>query len=67
MVQLPADTPDTNPDGFIVAMPVLLLLHTPPVSLLERVEVLFAHNTNVPVILATVGKGLTETVVNTLV
>ena len=54
---MPAATPVTTPDVEIVATPVLLLVHRPPVDVLLNVVVEPAHTTIVPVMAA--GSGCT--------
>ena len=57
-VSIPPEIPVTTPvPATTVAIPVLLLLHIPPVELLLRVTVAFTQTTAVPVIDA--GNGLT--------
>jgi hypothetical protein len=63
IVALPSDTPLTKPPVPTVAMPVALLLHTPPLVALARVVVVFAQRVLVPVIAATVGNAFTVTIV----
>ena len=67
IVATPADIPVTNPVVLIEAILVLLLVHTPPLTLLERAEVVLTHNARVPEMSAEVGNGLTETTVKTSV
>ena len=63
MVAVPADMPDTAPEGEpTVAIAVLLLLHVPPVVASPSVVVAPAQTLVVPVIAA--GAGLTVTVAN---
>jgi hypothetical protein len=50
-----------------VAAETLLLTHTPPVVVLERVVVVLAQSVKVPAIDGTIGKGLTVTVTDTTV
>ena len=52
MIAVPAATPDTIPDVPIVATPVLLLAHVPPLVVDESVVVAPAHKEVVPVIAA---------------
>ena len=61
MVAVPAATPVTMPDVPIVATPVLLLAHVPPVGVLLSVDVLPTHTTGDPII--NPGSGLIVTVV----
>ena len=62
MLAVPALTPVTNPVlEPIVAMPVLPLLHVPPVVALARVDVVPAHIAVAPVIAA--GSGFTVIIV----
>lgn len=62
MVTVPADTPSTNPDVEpIVAIPVLLLLHTPPAVASFKVVVPSTQTLVTPVIED--GKGFTVTTV----
>ena len=63
MVEVPADTPVTTPELFIVATAALLLLHVPPVVASLNVVEFPIQTLVVPVIAATVGKGFTVTVV----
>ena len=60
MVTVPAATPVTMPDVPIVATPVLLLAHVPPLVIEDRVVVDPAHTVVVPVIAA--GSAFTVTV-----
>ena len=60
MVAVPAATPVTIPDVPIVATPVLLLAHVPPLVVEDRVVVDPAHTEVVPVIAA--GSAFTVTV-----
>ena len=57
MVAVPAATPDTMPDVPMVATPVLLLAHVPPLVVDDKVVVEPAHTEVVPVI--TAGSALT--------
>jgi hypothetical protein len=51
MVAVPCDTPVTDPDNVpTVAIAVLLLLHVPPLGVLERLVLALSQTTNVPVI-----------------
>jgi hypothetical protein len=59
MLAVPAFTPVTTPDAFIVAF-ALLLFHVPPVGVLLSVVVRFLHTWVVPLI--TPGNGFTDTV-----
>lgn len=59
MVAVPADTPETRPDGPTVAMPILLLLHDPPAVGQESDVLLPRQVAAVPEIAA--GKILTVT------
>ncbi len=52
MVAVPDATPDTIPDVPIVATPVLLLAHVPPLVVDDSVVVDPAHKAVVPVIAA---------------
>jgi hypothetical protein len=64
MVAVPAATPLTTPvAGSTVAMPVLLLDHTPPVVALASVIVEFVQTDPAPVISATTGSAFMVTVV----
>ena len=66
MVAEPAVTPVTTPEASIVATPVALLLHVPPLVASASVVVADVHTVVVPVIDAGVaGKGLIVTVVAT--
>ena len=60
MVAVPAATPVTMPDVPIVATPVLLLAHVPPLVVEDRVVVDPAHTEVVPVIAA--GSAFTVTI-----
>ena len=58
MVETPAEIPVTTPVvGLIVAIPVALLAHIPPVKLSASVAVESAHNDVAPVIAGTYGNG----------
>jgi hypothetical protein len=60
MVEVPVPMPVIAPvDVFIVATPVLLLAHVPPVVVLANVDVVPTHDVSEPVIAA--GSGLTVT------
>ena len=62
MLLVPAVTPVRMPELLpIVATPVTLLIHSPPEVLLDRELVAVSQTASVPVIAATVGKGLTVT------
>jgi hypothetical protein len=63
IVVVPAVTPLTTPPALIVATEVLLELHVPPVVALDNVVVEPTHTPVLPVIEATVGRGVTVTVV----
>jgi hypothetical protein len=59
IIAVPADSPVTMPELLPTAAIVLLLLvHTPPDVVLDRVVVLLSHTVVVPVMLGTVGYGL---------
>ena len=60
---MPAVTPVTTPPVEIVATPVLDDVQTPPVVALDIVVVEPTHTPVLPVIEATVGSGVTVTVV----
>ena len=60
-LELPVTTPDTVPP-LTVAMPVLPLLHTPPVVASVNVVVAPWHTLAVPPIDGTAGNGLTVTI-----
>lgn len=63
MVAVPGDTGVTPPVLLTVAIPVLLLLHVPPVVVVASAEVLLPHTVVIPVTRATgSGDGLTVTV-----
>ena len=62
MVVVPDATPDTRPVLLMVALVVLLLLHTPPAKLLLNCVVLFAQTVLVPVMEPMDGNPLTDTV-----
>ena len=62
MVEVPADTPVTTPELFIVATSVLLLLHEPPAVASLNVLVFQIQTLVIPVIGVTVGNGFTVTV-----
>ncbi len=62
MNTVPAATPVTTPDEFIVAMLVALLYHEPPVPVELRVVVLPVHTVAVPEIVPANGNGLTVTI-----
>ena len=61
MVAVPADTPDTTPE-VTGAIGVLLLLHTPPDTLLLSDVVLPIQAVAEPVIVPALGNGLTVTI-----
>lgn len=67
MVVLPTLTPVTTPAPDTVAIDELLLVHTPPEVVLEKVTDASRHTPEGPVITATTGKGFTVTVVVTIV
>jgi hypothetical protein len=54
MVAVPADMPVTKPLELIVAIAVLLLVHIPPVVLLDSVVVLPVQAASTPVIVPVV-------------
>ncbi len=62
ITDVPADSPDTSPDEFIVATEVVALDHTPPAVMFESWVVDAAQSVVVPVIGGTTGSGLTVTV-----
>jgi hypothetical protein len=60
ILQVPAEIPDTVPDDEpTVAIDTLLLIHEPPLNVLDNVDVALSHALRVPVIAA----GLTFTVI----
>ncbi len=59
MVALPAATPDTLPPEVTVATAVLLLVHAPPVTVLDNVLAVPMHTLPLPVMAA--GEALTVT------
>ena len=59
MVALPAATPDTLPPEVTVAIAVLLLVHAPPVTVLDNVLAVPRHTLPLPVMAA--GDALTVT------
>lgn len=67
MIEVPAERPVTTPEPLIVATANVLLAHVPLVVELLNVDVVPAHNVAVPDIAATVGNGLTVTLVVTVV
>ena len=58
---MPAATPLTTPDVLTVAVPVLLLAHTPPVVASLSVVVALTHTVAVPVMVPADGAALTVT------
>jgi len=56
---VPAATPLTTPDELTVAIPVLLLLHVPPVTASVNVVVDPVHIMSVPLMIPGKGNGLT--------
>ncbi len=62
MVTVPAVTPLTTPEAFMVAIAVLLLVHVPPATASDKVTVAPVHSVEVPVIVPALGAGLTVTV-----
>lgn len=59
MVEVPGSIPVTIPDVPTVAMPVLPLLHAPPVEVVARVVVALSHTIAVPVM--ALGMAFTDT------
>ena len=57
MTTFPAETPETSPALFTVAIALLALDHVPPGVILESVVVAAGQTDKVPVIAATVGTG----------
>ncbi len=58
-VTVPADTPVRLPDGSMVAMAGLLLLHIPPAVASVKMILFPTHTEVFPVITATIGKVFT--------
>ncbi len=56
---MPAAIPVTRPPAFIVAIPVAVLLHVPPVVALASVVVLPTHTVAEPVMVPAEGVALT--------
>ena len=61
MIVVPADIPLTTPDILTLAIPVLLLLHTPPLAASLNVVVDPAHTVAVPLMIPATGGRLTVT------
>ena len=63
MVALPPETPVTTPEEFTVAILVFKLLQTPEGVVFESVTEFNAHIVSEPVIVFTIGNGLTVMVI----
>ena len=59
MIDVPPDTPVTNPTALTVATEVLPLLHVPPAVASVKEVLVPEQNSPVPVIPVTVGNGVT--------